>query len=197
MGLISNYKRATGSVSGSYNAPVRQSAVRQIANYSAAQPKQNYAIPSRIAPVSLLDQWTQSGAGVLGEAMMLPGRIVEAPFSLVNNVIRGLTGDWMGGKGIDVAKGIGGGPVGSIFKGVGDFVDTVSNVPSALINSQDTDLINKYRGKGDDFVIPDFGEIKNGGILGAIPGIGGFFGEQKTLGDLKDELRSRGFTDQD
>lgn len=179
-------------------APMGQTAMSRLSSYSApTQPRQQAVVPSRIAPVSLLDQWTQSGAGFLGEAMATPGRIAEAPFSLLNNVIRGITGDWFGGKGIDVAKEVGSGPVGSIFKGVGDFVDTASNVPYALINSQDTDLIYKYRNRGDDFVIPDFGEITEGGILGAIPGVGGFFGRQKTLGELKDELRSRGFADTD
>lgn len=201
MGLLSNYSRTVGTMtprSGSSYRP-GPTAMSRLTSYNAPQQveSRNYAVPSRIAPVNLLDQWTQAGAGVLGEAMALPGRIVEAPFSLLNNVIRGLTGDWFGGKGIDVAEGIGKSPVGSIFKGAGDLIDTVSNVPSALINSQDTDLIQKYRGKGDDFEIPDFGEITEGGILGAIPGIGGFFGRQKTLGELKDELRSRGFTDQD
>ena len=194
MGLLSNFNKVTGTQSVSTFGSTRGS---RLPSVSPSQPKPSYVFPSRIAPVSFLDELTQSGAGILGEAMALPGRVVEAPFSFINTVIKGLTGDFFGGHGVDVAEQVGRTPLGAAFRSVGSVVDQVSNFVPGVLNAGDADLIHKYRGKSDDFVIPDFGEITEGGILGAIPGIGGLFGRQKTLGELKDELRARGFTDSD
>ena len=207
MGLLSNYRSAVGGNGTGFNSaamngynpaqmPTSLGGFRGLPQMSAP-PAAKPAVPSRIAPVSVLDEWTGGAAGFIGEAMATPGRIAEMPFSLLNQGIKSLTGAIFGGTGFDAARAIGQTPVGDVFRGLGDAVETASNIPSALINSQDTALIYKYRNQDDDFVIPDFGENTEGGLLGAIPVFGGLFGRQKTLGELKHELRTRGFTDED
>ena len=199
MGLLSNYRNAVTSQSSqsATGLPTAMGSMPRMPRYSPQQPEPNRIVPSRISPVGVLDEWTGNAAGFIGEAMALPARIVETPISILNQGIKSLTGALFGGRGFDAAEFVGRSPVGTVFRGLGDAVETVSNIPSALINSQDTDLVYKYRNESDDFVIPDFGEVTEGGVLGAIPGLGGFFGRQKTLGELKHELRTRGFTDED
>jgi hypothetical protein len=179
MGLLTNYGRTVRG--GAYVPPSNRPTAMSRMNIrpgayvppAFAEQQQNYVIPSRIAPLNVLDEFTGNAAGFIGEAMTLPAKIIEAPVAFVNQGIKSLTGALFGGPGIDVAGGIGASPVGGIFKGAGDLVDTVSNFVPALINSTDTNFLYKYRDQTDDFVIPDWGETTEGPPILGMFGIGG------------------------
>lgn len=147
---------------------------------------------SRSQERGLPERFDANVMGLVDTAVRTPASILERPVALLNRATGGA-----------IAKGDNGGLLGAIgnfqvggIKPIGDLVGSVNNalafsgnlVP-ALANSGDASLLAAFGERGDDFVIP--GGIKKTG--GGLFGIGA---RDMTIGDLKADLKKRGFLEQ-
>lgn len=184
MKFIRTRTSAPTSISGRSYTPPRSlpgsGGTSRLPTYSTS-PRQGsgYLPMERLNISEAMDAVAGGASGVIGRAVQAPARVIEAPFAAINRLAGGVPG-----------RVIGDSPVGGVFGFLGEVVNRVGNSVPALLNSQDADLLFKYRGKPDSFVIPDWGESTDGGLFG----IGS---RQLTLGEKRAEMRDRGFTDQD
>lgn len=125
-------------------------------------------------------------------AVRTPASILERPVALLNRATGGA-----------IANGDNGGLLGAIgnfdiggIKPIGDLIGSVNNalafsgnlVP-AFANSGDASLLAAFGERGDDFVIPGGAKQTGGGLFG----IGN---HDMTVGELKKNLKDRGFLEQ-
>lgn len=190
---------STGVASGSYSSPP---------NYYSPSAPSGSTSGARTPP----ETFDLSGAalGALNFASKAPGYTYERPLALVDALTGGnsATGQkgWIG-QAEDAIKGI---PVvGDLLQGASNVLDASSNLVPSFLNSRTAADLQSTAGMADHEIIPNtdwaapglFGNIagltdiwnniQKGGITGALNA------PTRTVGDLRQDAFSRGFTPQD
>jgi hypothetical protein len=131
------------------------------------------------------------GMALIDTAVRTPASILERPVALLNRATGGAIAKGEDGGVLGAIGRFGIGPV-TVGNGIGainNALEFSGNLVPALANSTDAGLLAAFGERGDDFVIP--GGIKQTG--GGIFGIGA---HDMTVGELKKNLRDRGFLEE-
>lgn len=182
-------------------SPTASSGFRQPAPKATRSTK---GIPERLNVNDWFDAASQQGAGLFGTLGQLPSRIYETPMSLVDVAAKRTLG-------VSPFDALAKTPVGAVGGALGGGIERASNAVPALLNNQAMTIWSAVAGLPDDTEITDalvdsrlgwtgaargvadFTTKTEGGLLGALPIIGGLFGRNKTVGELRAELTKRGF----
>src|SRR3990167_6800349 len=153
----------------------------------ATTTSQTRSFPERIDVNAIGGQATGNEAFNLFATLgSVPGRTLELPFSLTNQLMKGNSDKGPIDRLSEVLSPEGGIPflnlIGHAGRAVNEALRVSGTIPAAIVNSGSVDALKNSAG------LPDSADAGGGWLFGR---------PMKTVGELKADMRTRGFTDED